>query len=189
MVCHFRNNAALLEGPLHARWITAITNSFSQIMTLYIKSLCTVLLISPFLSVSGLLTGWSYSFNSAKATYGRRCWLPVSHLLHKHVVLFYSLEPPLCTSQPRGHTGFDTARTRQPQWPTVLILHFFIFRLSSFLLLNFHALLPSAAYYGVHNYNQYTSVAQIFEKSRIRLNKQAREGWHEASSIMWTHEI
>lgn len=117
------------------------------------------------------------SFNSAKATYGRRCWLPVSDLLHKNMVLFYSLEPPLCTSQPRGHTGFDAARTRQPQWPTILILNFFVFCLSSFLLfLNLYALLPSPFYYCAHIYNQHTSVAQIFQKSRIRLNKQAPEG-------------
>jgi hypothetical protein len=30
------------------------------------------------------------SLNSAKATYGRWCWLPVSDLLHKHTVVLFT---------------------------------------------------------------------------------------------------
>ena len=72
-------------------------------MILYIKSLCTVLLISPPLSVSVVcLPGDHKQLKQRKSDL--RPPVPVTCRRHAH------LNPPLCTSQSRGHTGFDAAK-------------------------------------------------------------------------------
>jgi hypothetical protein len=85
--------------------------------------------------------------------------LPVSDLLHKHTVVLFTWTNSVHCTTSWPHV-FDAANTHQPQWPTVPILHIFIFCLSSFLLfifLNLYALPLSPSYYCVHIYNQYTS--------------------------------
>ena len=128
-------------------------------MILYIKSLCTELLISPPLSVSVVcLPGDHKQLKQRKSDLRP----PVSVTCRRHA----HLNPPLCTSQSRGHTGFDAAKYPSTTMTYSSPFAFFLtLCLSSFLLfifLNLYALLHSPSYCCPHIHNRHTSFTFVF---------------------------